>query len=89
MDSVARNPEKAPNVFVVVFWSDKCRDWDGWVIVASGNILRIDLTAIAKERGEPRISERPLIVLPAAAYLTSVIKACQAISDASLKRRGA
>jgi hypothetical protein len=89
MHSVARDPKTAPKAFVVVFWSDRCRDWDAWVEIPSGGILRIDLATIAKKRGEPRIGERPIIVLPVSIYFASVVTACQAIRDASSNRRGA
>jgi hypothetical protein len=71
--------------FAIVFWSDQCRDWDASVDVASGDVLRIKMQAIAEARGEPKLSERPILVLPVSKYFASVYKICQAIVDSSSK----
>jgi hypothetical protein len=71
--------------FGIVFWSDQCRDWDVWVDVPSDNILRINLKTIAEKRGEPRLAERPIPVLPVGRYFVTVYKICQAMVEASPK----
>jgi hypothetical protein len=73
------------DVFGIVFWSDQCRDWDVWVDVPSDNILRINLKTIAEKRGEPRLAERPILVLPVGRYFVTVYKVCKAMVDASPK----
>jgi hypothetical protein len=73
------------DVFGIVFWSDQCRDWDVWVDIPSDDILRINLKTIAEERGEPRLAERPILVLPVGRYFATVYKICQAMIDASPK----
>ena len=54
---LARNNPR--DFFAIVFWSDQCRDWDASVDVASGDVLRIKMKAIA-ELGEPKLTERPI-----------------------------
>jgi|SRR5580704_7765283 hypothetical protein len=71
--------------FGIVFWSDQCRDWDVWVDLPSDDILRINLKTIAEKRGEPRLAERPILVLPVGRYFVTVYKICQAMVDASPK----
>ena len=43
---LARNNPR--DFFAIVFWSDQCRDWDASVDVASGDVLRIKMKAIAE-----------------------------------------
>jgi len=89
MHSVARDLEshRKRDFFAIVFWSDECRDWDAWVVSRSGeDVLPIDLKAIEAQR-EPRVIERPIMVLPVSKYFAKVLKACQALMDASSKRR--
>ncbi len=85
LHSVARNLEskKPRDYFQIVFWSDKCDDWDAWLEIPSNGALRIDLKAIAKETKEPRLSERPIFLLPVSTYLASVLKNCQAIINST------
>jgi hypothetical protein len=77
---------------------DKARDFilpprlgeiHGWgsglVDVASGDVLRIKMKAIAEARGEPKLTERPILVLPVSKYFASVYKICQAMVDSSSK----
>jgi len=71
--------------FGIVFWSDQCRDWDVWVDPPSDNIVRINLKTIAEKRGEPRLAERPILVLPVGRYFVTVYKICQAMVEASPK----
>ena len=71
--------------FAIVFWSDQCRDWDASVDVASGDVLRIKMKAIAEARGEPKLTERPILVLPVSKYFASVYKICLAMVDSSSK----
>jgi hypothetical protein len=73
------------NVFGIVFWSDQCRDWDVWVAPPTDDMLRINLKTIAEKRGEPRLAERPILVLPVGRYFVTVYKICQAMVDASPK----
>jgi hypothetical protein len=73
------------DVFAIVFWSDQCRDWDAWVDLPSDDILRINLKTIAEKRGEPRLAERPILVLPVGRYFVAVYKTCQAFVEASPK----
>jgi hypothetical protein len=47
---LARNNPR--DFFAIVFWSDQCRDWDASVDVASGDVLRIKMKAIAEARGD-------------------------------------
>jgi hypothetical protein len=68
-----------------LFWSDQCRDGDASVDVASGDVLRIKMKAIAEARGEPKLTERPILVLPVSKYFASVYKICQAMVDSSSK----
>jgi hypothetical protein len=75
--------------FGIVFWSDQCRDWDIWVDPPSDNILRINLKTIAEKRGEPRLAERPILVMPVGRYFVTVCKICQAMVDASPKAEDA
>jgi hypothetical protein len=79
MYSVSRNfgRAKSRDYHQIVFWSDTCRGWDSTLAIPANDVLRIDLAAIAKERGEPRFPERPIFVLPVSRYLTSVLAACQ------------
>jgi hypothetical protein len=51
-DLASNNPR---NFFAIVFWSDQCRDWDASVDVASGDVLRNKMKAIAEARGEPKL----------------------------------
>jgi hypothetical protein len=67
-----------------VFWSDQCRDWDASVDVASGDVLA-KMKAIAEARGEAKLTERPILVLPVSKYFASVYKICQAMVDSSSK----
>jgi hypothetical protein len=39
--------------------------------------------AIAEARGEPKLTERPILVLPVSKYFASVYKICQAMVDSS------
>jgi hypothetical protein len=71
--------------FGIVFWSDQCRDWDVWVDPPSDDVLRINLKTIAEKRGEPRLAERPILVLPVGRYFVTVYKICLAMVDASPK----
>jgi hypothetical protein len=80
---LARNNPR--DFFATVFWSDQCRDWDASVDVASGDVLRIKMKAIAEARGEPKLTERPILVLPVSKYFASVYKICQAMVDSSSK----
>ncbi len=80
---LARNNPR--DFFAIVFWSDQCRDWDASVDVASGDVLRIKMKAIAEARGEPKLTERPILVLPVSKYFASVYKICQAMVDSSSK----
>ena len=73
------------DVFAIVFWSDQCRDWAAWVDLPSDDILRINLKTIAEKRGEPRLAERPILVLPVGRYFVAVYKICQAFVEASPK----
>jgi hypothetical protein len=73
------------DVFGIVFWSDQCRDWDVWVDPPTDDMLRINLKTIAEERGEPRLAERPILVLPVGRYFVTVYKSCQAMVEASPK----
>ena len=57
----------------------QCRDWDAWVDLPSDDILRINLKTIAEKRGEPRLAERPILVLPVGRYFVAVYKICQAL----------
>jgi hypothetical protein len=81
-DLASNNPR---NFFAIVFWSDQCRDWDASVDVASGDVLRNKMKAIAEARGEPKLTERPILVLPVSKYFASVYKICQAMVDSSSK----
>jgi hypothetical protein len=81
-DLARTNPR---DFFAIVFWSDQCRDWDASVDVASGDVLRIKMKAIAEARGEPKLTERPILVLPVSKYFASVYKICQAMVDSSSK----
>ena len=80
---LARNNPR--DFFAIVFWSDQCRDWDASVDVASGDVLRNKMKAIAEARGEPKLTERPILVLPVSKYFASVYKICQAMVDSSSK----
>ena len=80
---LARNNPR--DFFAIVFWSDQCRDWDASVDVASGDVLRIKVKAIAEARGEPKLTERPILVLPVSKYFVSVYKICQGMVDLSSK----
>jgi hypothetical protein len=71
--------------FGIVFWSDQCRDWDVWVDPPTDDMLRVNLKTIAETRGEPRLAERPILVLPVGRYFVTVYKSCQAMVDASPK----
>ena len=51
--------------------------------VASGDVLRIKMKAIAEARGEPKLTERPILVLPVSKYFASVYKICQVMVDSS------
>ena len=51
----------------------------------SDNIVRINLKTIAEKRGEPRLAERPILVLPVGRYFVTVYKICQAMVEASPK----
>ena len=51
----------------------------------SDDILRINLKTIAEKRGEPRLAERPILVLPVGRYFVAVYKICQAFVEASPK----
>ena len=53
--------------------------------VASGDVLRIKMKAIAEARGEPKLTERPILVLPVSKYFASVYKICQAMVNSSSK----
>ena len=53
--------------------------------VASGDVLRIKMKAIAEARGEPKLTERPILVLPVSKYFASVYKICQSMVDSSSK----
>ena len=64
----------------------QCRDWDAWVDLPSDNILRINLKTIAEKRGEPRLAERPILVLPVGRYFVAVYKICQAFVEAESMR---
>jgi hypothetical protein len=75
--------------FGIVFWSDQCRDWDVWVDPPIDDILRINLKTIAEKRGEPRLAERPILVLPVSRYFVAVYKTCQAMVEASPNAAGA
>ena len=55
--------------------------------VASAEVLRNKMKAIAEARGEPKLTERPILVLPASKYFASVYKICQAMVD-SLPKPG-
>ena len=77
------------DVFGIVFWSDQCRDWDVWVDPPTDDMLRINLKTIAEKRGEPRLAERPILVLPVGRYFVTVYKICQAMVDASPKAEDA
>ena len=84
---LARNNPR--DFFAIVFWSDQCRDWDASVDVASGDVLRIKMKAISEAWGEPKLTERPILVLPVSKYFASVYKICQAMVDSSSKPGGA
>jgi hypothetical protein len=73
------------DAFAIVFWSDRCRDWDVWVDLPPDDILGINLKTIAEKRGEPRLAERPILVLPVSRYFVEVYKSCQAMVEASPK----
>jgi hypothetical protein len=79
-DLARTNPR---DFFAIVFWSDQCRDWDASVDIASGDVLRIKMKAVAEARGEPKLTERPILVLPVSKYFASVYKICQAMVDSS------
>jgi hypothetical protein len=72
---------KPLDVYAIAFWSDRCRDWDVWVDLPSKAVLRINLDEIVKKRGEPRIAERPLFILPVGRYFLLIYKRCQAMED--------
>jgi hypothetical protein len=76
---------KNRDFWAIVFWSDECNDWDVWVDIASNNVLRIEMEKIARARSEPRLAERPILLLPVSRYLASVLKSCQAMVVASSK----
>ena len=78
---LARNNPR--DFFAIVFWSDQSRDWDASVDVASADVLRVKMKAIAEARGEPKLPERPILVLPVSKYFASVYKICQAMVDSS------
>ena len=77
------------NFFAIVFWSDQCRDCDASVDVASADVLWNKMKAIAQARGEPKLTEWPILVLPVSKYFASVYKICQAMVDTSSKPGGA
>ncbi len=81
-DLARTNPR---DFFAIVFWSDQCRDRDASVDIASGDVLRIKMKAVAEARGEPKLTERPILVLPVSKYFASVYKICQAMVDSSSK----
>jgi hypothetical protein len=83
---LARNNTR--NFFAIVFWSDQCCDWDACVEVASADVLRNKMKAIAEARGEPKLTERPILVLPVSKYFASVYKICQAVVESSSKPGG-
>jgi hypothetical protein len=76
------------DVFGIVFWSDQCRDWDVWVDLPTDDMLRINLKTIAEKRGEPRLAERPILILPVSRYFVAVYKSCQAMVEASARSEG-
>ena len=80
---LARNNPR--DFFAIVFWSELCRDWEASVNVASAEVLRNKMKAIGEARGEPKLTERPILVLPVSKYFASVYKICQAMVDSSSK----
>ncbi len=78
---LARNTGR--DFFAIVFWSEQCRDWEASVDVASAELLRNKMKAIAEARGEPKYTERPILVLPVSKYFALVYKMCQEMVDSS------
>ena len=78
--SVAKNDSR--KFVAIVFWSERCRDWDAWIDIPSGNLMRIDGDTIAKARGERNLVERPIFLLPVSTYFSSVLRACRMMIEA-------
>jgi hypothetical protein len=79
---LARNNPR--DFFAIVFWSDQSRDWDASVDVASADVLRVKMKAIGEARGEPKLTERPILLVPVTKYFVSIYKICQAMGPVGL-----
>ena len=53
------------------------------ILGQNGSYQRPKMKAIAEARGEPKLPERPILVLPVSKYFASVYKICQAMVDSS------
>jgi hypothetical protein len=76
-----------PETQAVIFWSDRCRGWDAWIEVPSNGILRVNMKAIAEKRDEPKLAERPFLILPVRKYFVGVYRFCQTLVDSAAKHR--